>query len=123
MGRPGITMTDRDDPQGRARAIADQWSVTERLRLGVQHGNRIRACWAEEMRKGDWVDVRAAFDITSFKDRDGDRRIEVRLRPLTIIQLLPYSKVPATLPQAVDEYADAGFTFDDDGEDVIVADA
>lgn len=113
MAKAGISLTDKDDPSGAARRLSTQWRVMDRIRVGLQRDGKVVPCPPEVIKKGDWVDVRASFDIMTFR-KGNAQRVEVRLKPLTVIQLLSHAEVSTVMPRDIDDFADDGFTFDDE---------
>lgn len=108
-----LLLSDDEDPDGHARRIKKAWGITEKLVLGFQKGVQVFPCDYKRFHKGDFIDVLASVDISTFK-RHGQSVVSVRLRPRRIIQLMPATRISdilASSTQAAHMQAD-DFQFD-----------
>ena len=83
--KPRTVLAERDDPQGKARKVEKEWTVTEKVVLLARRDNgKLVPCDHYEIHEGDFVDVTFGFDIVT---PPGTRTVLVTLSPKKVVRL------------------------------------
>jgi len=125
-GKVSSVLRPADDLLGRAAKIGTRWTVSHRVKTGIQRGDgRILLCNPMVFKKGDFVDIAVYADIATLRDGHRTRTVVhfamqevVRLRSVEELrQVLPKRKDVGALERAQFETMASGFDFGGDVEE------
>ncbi len=86
-------LTRRDDPAGKAAAVAHKWVIVDKIQFATQtDGGKLKGATHFAIRSGDFVDVTVVPEIATYKSNAG-RKVQINLHIKRVILLCPSSKV------------------------------